>query len=199
MRRYCGQRGSTPQELRIHSSYRQVCATFDETPVHRFRTNARPPRHRNKHSVTSRVCTDGGAMARDGKNLGRQRDARNEIVQICVSKARTCGDPNAETNREHVVACPIMLYVDRVGKGFRRLERWPLRRRDDDRFPGLGIAPLTRNTASGGEFPEPCNCYGHFPCESDSGSAEHGASHPLGDRPWSRRSRRRRGRRVRPC
>ena len=36
-----------------------------------------------------------------------------------------------------------MLFVDRVAKGFRRLERRRLRRRDGDRLPGSGIASLT--------------------------------------------------------
>ena len=62
-------------------------------------------------------------MARDGKGAGCRRDARNEVLQICVSKARTCGGRVAETDGEHVAARPIMLFVDRVAKGFRRLER----------------------------------------------------------------------------
>ena len=65
---------------------------------------------------------DCGAMARDGVGVGRRRDARNEVLQVCVSKARTCGGRVAETDGEHVTAGLIVLFVDRVAKGFRRLE-----------------------------------------------------------------------------
>ena len=42
-------------------------------------------------------------------------------------------------------------------KGFRRLERRHLRRRDGDRLPSSGIASLTCGAASDGELPEPRN------------------------------------------
>ena len=76
---------------------------------------------------------DCGAMARDGKGVGRRRDARNEILQICISKARTCGECVAGTDCEHVTACPIMLFVDRVAKG----------------FPGLNDAAFDAGRATG--------------------------------------------------
>ena len=94
----------------------------------------------HKRSVTSRAWMDCGAMARDGKGAGRRRDVRIEILQICVSKARTCGVSVAGTGTEPATTCPIMLFVDRVAKGLHRLERWHLRRRD-------------------GKLPEPRNGY----------------------------------------
>ena len=102
-----------------------------------------------KHSVTSRGWMDCGAMARDVQQgvVGRL-DARKEVLQVCVSKARTCGGRVAETDGEHVAACPVMLFVDRDAKGFCRLERRDLRRRDGDGLPGSGIASLTRGAAA---------------------------------------------------
>ena len=94
-------------------------------------------------------------MARDEKGVGRRGDARKEVFQICVSKVRTFGGRVAETDGQHVAACPVMLFVDRVAKGLRRLERRYLRRRDGDRLPGSRIASLTCGAASHGELPEP--------------------------------------------
>ena len=89
---------------------------------------------------------------------------RKEVLRICVSKVHTCGGRVAETDGEHVAACPVMLFVDRVAKGFGRLERRHLRRRDGDWFPVSGIASLTRGAASDGELPEPRNGYRLVPC-----------------------------------
>ncbi len=60
----------------------------------------------HKRSVAGRVWMNGGAMAPDGKGDGRRRDARNEFLRVCVSKMRTCGHRVAETDGEHVTACP---------------------------------------------------------------------------------------------
>ena len=108
---------------------------------------------------------DCGAMARDGKCVGRRRGGRDELSAICVRKARTFSGHVAEADGEHLVACPIMLFVDRVAKGFRRPERRNLQRRYGDELPGSVIASLTRGAASDDEPPEPRNGYRLVPCE----------------------------------
>lgn len=54
----------------------------------------------DKRSITSRVWMDCDPMAGDGKGVGRRRDARNQVLQICVAKACTCGGRVAETDGE---------------------------------------------------------------------------------------------------
>ena len=126
---------------------------------------------------------DCGAMARNGNGVGRQPDARSEVLQIRVSKARRSVGGVAESDGEHVAACPIMLFVARVAKGFRRIERRHLRRQDGDRLLGWGIASLMRGAASDGELPEPRNGYRLVPCERVGDGGEHGANRPLGGSP----------------
>ena len=121
-------------------------------------------------SVTSRVWMD-----RRGQGVGRRRDARNEVLQICVSNVHTCAPRVAETHGEHVAACPVMVFVDRVAKGFCRPERLDLRRRDGDRLPGSGIASLTCGATSDGELPEARNGDRLVPCERAGDGGGHGA------------------------
>ena len=79
--------------------------------------------------------------------------------------------------------CIILLYVNRVAKGLRRLERRHLRSRDGDRLPGSRIASLTRGAASDGELPESRSGYQLVPCERVGDGGEHGVDHLLGGSP----------------
>jgi len=139
----------------------EVVATVISQEARPLRLKCSGARHcRGKPSVTSRVWMDCGAMARDGKCIELRRDAANEVLQVCVLMVRTCGGRVAETDGEHATVPHIMLFVDRVAKGFRRLERRRLRRRDDDRSPVRGLRPLRATRLRTANFPNPAMAAG---------------------------------------
>ena len=64
-------------------------------------------------------------------------------VASAVNKKQT-----AETVEEHLTACSIVQFEERVTNEFRWLALWNLRRREGDRLPGSGIAFLMRGAHS---------------------------------------------------
>jgi len=78
---------------------------------------------------------------------------------------------------------PVMLSVDGVSKGFRRLEGRHLGGRDGHRLPGLGIAALTGGAAAYVELAESGDDDRLVPPQGICDGGEHGRDHALGAGP----------------